>query len=182
MAARVKRGALDILQNIWSKHTCPWCFSLSSKCIAASALSFIWRMHARTSPTVRITYGQYRIECDSPKHKVLQVYAGFMIVVYTVGIPAFYAVLLFRYREILRHDQADREEIARVSFTSDLWEPYKPSRFYYEVVARGRRVFLAGVVVFIYLNTAAQIAISLLMAFAFALASEGLAPYASSCT
>ena len=43
----------------------------------------------------------------------------------------------------------------------------------------GRRVVLAGVVVFIYPNTAAQIAISLLMAFAFVMVSEGISPYAS---
>ncbi|CAN0064352.1 unnamed protein product, partial [Hapterophycus canaliculatus] len=43
----------------------------------------------------------YRIECDSSKHKAFAIYAGIMIVVYTVGIPAFYAFLLFRRREVL---------------------------------------------------------------------------------
>ena len=121
----------------------------------------------------------YRIECDSPKHIAFQVYAGFMVALYTVGIPALYSFLLFRDREILTSERVDREETARVQSTSDLWRPYKPSAFYYEVIECGRRVMLAGVVVFIYPNTAAQIAITLLLAFVFVVVSEILSPYES---
>ncbi|CAN0520317.1 unnamed protein product, partial [Scytosiphon promiscuus] len=62
---------------------------------------------------------------------------------------------------------------------SALWGPYKPTRFYYEVIECGRRVLLAGVVVFIYPNTAAQVAVALMMAVFFVFLSEGLAPYES---
>ncbi|CAN0424457.1 unnamed protein product, partial [Scytosiphon promiscuus] len=63
--------------------------------------------------------------------------------------------------------------------TSSLWEPYTPKVFYYEVIECGRRILLTGVVVFIYPNTAAQIAVTLMIAFAFVVFSEGLAPYTS---
>lgn len=120
----------------------------------------------------------YRLECDSPKHEALRVYAGFMIALYTVGIPLLYAVLLFRNREILLHGR-DRESDLRVKTTSGLWGAYAPNRYYYEVIECGRRVLLAGVVVFIYPNTAAQVAVTLMMAVFFMVVSEGLAPYVS---
>ncbi|CAN0000660.1 unnamed protein product, partial [Laminaria digitata] len=122
----------------------------------------------------------YRVECDSSKHRGFQVYAGCMILVYTVGIPALYFGLLFRDREVLRLKEADRgEDPPRITSTSGLWKPYKPSAFYYEVVECGRRILLAGVVVFIYPNTAAQVAVTLMVAFAFILISEVLVPYES---
>ncbi|CAN0042036.1 unnamed protein product, partial [Laminaria digitata] len=101
-----------------------------------------------------------------------------MILLYTVGIPALYTSLLFRDRAVLK-DEVGREESNRIQSFSDLWTLYKPSVFYYEVVECGRRVLLTGAVVFIYPNTSAQIAVTLMIAFVFAMASEGLAPFAS---
>ena len=121
----------------------------------------------------------YRIKCDSVKHEALQIYAGFMVALYSLGIPAFYAALLFKDREVLRKDDAIRNEDSSVRTTSSLWKPYKPSVFYYEVIECGRRILLTGVVVFIYPNTAAQIAVTLILAFTFAMISEGLNPYVS---
>ena len=48
-----------------------------------------------------------------------------------------------------------------------------------QVIECVRRISLTGAVVFIYSNTAAQIAVTLVMAFDFAMVSEGLAPYDS---
>ena len=182
MATRINRGGPEALQVIWNKHVSM--VLLLTLLVYSSVSSVLFMSYACDEledgeDGKNYLRADYRIQCDSPKHRGFQVYAGFMIVVYTLGVPAFYGVLLFRDRKILRHDQAGREESARVKSTSDLWTPYKPSRFYYEVIECGRRVLLAGVVVFIYPNTAAQIAISLLMAFFFAVMSEALAPYAS---
>ncbi|CAN0363396.1 unnamed protein product, partial [Scytosiphon promiscuus] len=118
----------------------------------------------------------YRVECDSSKHIAFQIYAGFMIFLYTVGIPALYASLLFRDRAVLK-DEVSREASQRTQSFSDLWTPYKPSIFYYEVIECGRRVLLTGTVVFIYPDTSAQIAVTLIIAFVFAMISEGLAPF-----
>ena len=180
IASRINRGAPDTLQIVWNKHISM--VLLLTFLVYSSVSSVLFMSYACEDLEDGKNYlrADYRIECDSAKHRAFQVYAGFMVVLYTLGIPAFYGVLLFRDRETLKVDQADQDETARVSSISDLWEPYRPSRFYYEVIECGRRVSLAGVVVFIYPNTAAQIAISLLMAFAFAIASEGLGPYASS--
>ena len=122
----------------------------------------------------------YRIECRSPTHKAFQIYAAFMIVVYPFGIPALFAFLLFRNRKVLTSTSLrnNRSNLLQYS-TSNLWKPYKPSAFYYEVVECGRRVMLTGVVVFIYPNSAAQIAVTLAIAFVFAFTCERLDPYDS---
>ena len=76
-------------------------------------------------------------------------------------------------------NNAGREDEG-IKFVTDLWKPYKPDRFYYEVIECIRRVLLTGALVFIYPNTAAQIAVALIMATFFMIISEALAPYASS--
>ena len=121
----------------------------------------------------------YRIECDSTRHRKFQVYAGFMTLLYTVGIPGFYATLLFKYRDVLQQDETSRNACSHVRPTSSLWKPYKPSVYYFEVVECARRVLLTGVVVFFDPNTVSQIAMTLMFAFTFALISENLNPYAS---
>ncbi|CAM9586557.1 unnamed protein product, partial [Laminaria digitata] len=99
-----------------------------------------------------------------------------MLALYTVGIPLYYATLLIRNRDVLT-DEVGREANVRVKSTTDLWNPYKPDLFYYEVIECCRRIRLAGVVVFIYPNTAAQIAATLLLVVLFIFVSEALAPY-----
>ena len=120
----------------------------------------------------------YRIECDSPKHQAFKLFAGIMIVVYPVGIPLFYSYLLFKNRRVLE-STTEREICSQVQPISDLWLPYKPERFYYEVIESLRRISLTGVVVFIYPNTASQVAVTLMIAFLFTIVSERLAPYNS---
>eukprot|EP00903_Cladosiphon_okamuranus_P017270 g15914.t1 len=178
-ASRLHRGEEEALRRVWNKHVSM--VLLLTFFVYASVSSTLFQAFACEHLDDGKNYlrADYRIECDSSKHRRFQVYAGFMVLLYALGIPAFYGVLLFRDRDILRRDEANRVDTARVTSTSDLWSPYKPSVFYYEVIECGRRILLAGVVVFIYPNTAAQIAITLMMAFVFAMLSEGLAPYAS---
>ncbi|CAN0528549.1 unnamed protein product, partial [Scytosiphon promiscuus] len=57
--------------------------------------------------------------------------------------------------------------------------PYLPNRFYYEIVECARRIMLTGMVVFIYPNNTAQIAITVISTFIFFVASEVLSPYES---
>ena len=178
-SAFVNRGATETLNVIWNKHVSM--ALLLTFFVYSSVSSVLFKTFAcdKLDDGRNLLRADYRIECDSAKHQGLQVYAGFMTLLYAVGIPAVYSGLLFVDREVLREGGAGREgSNARVTWTSDLWKPYRPSVFYYEVVECVRRILLAGVVVFIYPNTAAQIAITLMMAVAFALLAESLAPYA----
>ena len=178
-ASRVNRGSVETLEGIWHKHVS--LVLLLTFLVYASVSSVLFKTFACDKLADGKDYlrADYRIQCDSSEHRAFMGYAGFMILLYTVGIPAFYGVLLFRDSDVLKRDQPDRERLARATSTSDLWKPYKPSVFYYEVIECCRRILLAGVVVFIYPDTAAQVAVALLMAVVFAMLSEGLAPYAS---
>ena len=118
----------------------------------------------------------YRIRFMGAKHQVFQVYAGIMIFVYPVGIPLLYTILLRQRRDVLADGAADKAAALSIA---GLWEAYRPERFYYEVVECGRRIMLTGVVVFIFPNTAAQIAITMLIAFFFFVVFDALAPYKS---
>ncbi|CBJ48858.1 polymorphic Outer membrane protein G/I family [Ectocarpus siliculosus] len=178
-AVSMNRGKAESLQVIWNKHVSLVLLLTFLIYSSVSATLFKAFVCEELEDGTNYLRADYTIDCDSSKHKAFQVYAGFMVVVYVVGIPALYAFLLFRDRHVLKDHHADREQTARTTSTSDLWKPYKPSVFYYEVIECGRRVLLAGVVVFIFPNTAAQIAITLMMAFAFVMVSEGLAPFAS---
>ncbi|CAN0460501.1 unnamed protein product, partial [Ectocarpus sp. 12 AP-2014] len=178
-ATHVNREANEKLRIIWDKHV--FVFLLLTFLVYSSVSSTLFKTFACDELEDGINYlrTDYRIECDSSKHKVFQVYAGFMILLYPLGIPVLYSILLFRDREVLKKDKDDRDDSARVKSTSELWQPYKPSVFYYEVIECGRRILLTGIVVFIYPNTAAQLAITLMMAFFFALLSEAISPYSS---
>lgn len=178
-AARFNRGSPDVLQVIWNKHVSV--VLLLTFLVYSSVSSVVFQAFACEGLDDGKNYlrADYRIECDSPRHRGFQVYAGVMTVLYAAGIPAFYGYLLFRDRDVLKLEPDDRESPARVTSTSQLWKPYKPSAFYYEVIECGRRISLAGLVVFVYPNTAPQIAITLMLTFFFAVLSEAFAPYAS---
>eukprot|EP00903_Cladosiphon_okamuranus_P021507 g19772.t1 len=179
VATNINRGAIENLQVIWNKLVSMvllLTFLVYSSVSAALFKTFACEHLDNGTIYLR---ADYRIKCDSSKHKAFKAYAGIMIVLYTAGIPAFYCYLLFRDRDVLTKNEADRENISHIATTSDLWKTYKPSVFYYEVIECGRRILLAGVVVFIEPNTSAQVAVTLMMAFVFVVISEALAPYAS---
>lgn len=178
VALRRHSQSEDALQVVWQKHV-------------SMALLVTFLVYTSVSSVVFQTFGcdplddgcnylraDYRIRCDSPKHQAFRVYAAVMVVVYPVGIPALYAFLLFTNRTVLQ-DARKRDREINAKSTADLWKPYKPSQFHYEVIECGRRILLTGVVVFIYPNTSAQVAVTLAMAFAFSIISESLAPYLS---
>ena len=77
---------------------------------------------------------------------------------------------------MLAHAGADKSVAQSIS---GLWQLYTADRFYYDVVECGRRVMLTGVVVFVIPNDAAQIAITILIAFFFFAVFEILSPYKS---
>ncbi|CAN0285491.1 unnamed protein product, partial [Hapterophycus canaliculatus] len=159
-STRMHGEAPEALHHIRHKHVSM--ILLLTFFVYSSVSSILFRTFACEELADGIYYlrSDYRIECDSAKHRGFQAYAGLMMLLYTLGIPAFYSVLLYRDRDVLKKE--DRSSFSRVSSTSDLWKPYKPYVFFYEVIECGRRILLTGVVVFIYPNSSAQIAITLM--------------------
>lgn len=178
VAVRWNRGSEAALRSVRYKHLSMVLFL--TFLVYSPVSSVLFQMFSCDELDDGGTYlrADYRIECNSRKHKALQIFSGFMIVLYTLGIPLVYIALLYKKRHLLGDEQR-REDDILVKSTSDLWKPYKPGRFYYEVIECGRRVLLSGVVVFIYPDTAAQVAVTLAMAVFFMILSEILAPYES---
>ena len=123
----------------------------------------------------------YDLVCWSGTHGEYMTYAGIMVFVYPVGIPAVFAWMLFINRDGIKSVEDTTNE-SRVPLESEaikhLWAPYKPSRYYYEVIECGRRVVLAGLAVFIYPGSTAQVSIEALLAFIFYSLSEIISPFA----
>ena len=173
-----RKSSEMILRKIHEKHVSM--ALLVTFLVYSSVSAVVFQMFACDKLETGKSYlgADYTIDCDSDKHRVLQIYAGIMIVLYPLGIPALYAGLLFSNRHVLR-DEKSREESCLVRPISDLWGPYKPQRFYYDVIECGRRILLAGAVVFIYPNTTSQVAVAFAIAVFFVFVSEAMAPYKS---
>lgn len=181
VAKRRNRGSEPALERVRHKHMSM--VLLVSFLVYSSVSATIFQVFACETLSDAKSYlrADYRIECDSSKHQAFQVFAGCMILVYPLGIPLFYAYLLYTNRRVLatEGDGEPRETRPEVQPISDLWAPYKPGRFYYEVIECLRRIMLTGVVVFIYPNTAAQVAVTLMIALFFIVVSLLLAPFVS---
>lgn len=118
----------------------------------------------------------YSLLCTSDEHAAYTLYAGVMVCVYPVGIPALFAWWLAGNRQDLR--KPGREELAHLQSSRHLWEAYSPSCYYFEVVECFRRIVLTGAAVFVLPNSAEQIAILFLLAVVFTFVSESLSPFA----
>lgn len=75
----------------------------------------------------------YSLNCNVPRHASYRVYAGIMVIVYPIGIPCLFGWWLFDHRKVLRADP-HRHSNPSLRPAADLWEPYKPDRYYYEVM------------------------------------------------
>ena len=117
----------------------------------------------------------YSVQCWTEKHDWYRTYAGVMVCVYPVGIPAFFGWWLARNRQQL--NKPDRQPTPHLLSFRGLWSAYKPSCYYYEVVECSRRILLTGAAVFVLPNTPDQIAVVLLVAVIFMFISESLSPF-----
>eukprot|EP00752_Nemacystus_decipiens_P010199 g9089.t1 len=117
----------------------------------------------------------HSIQCYTTKHRVYMAYAGLMCLVYPIGIPSCYAFVLYQARDGLKSSDSAVRDNATV--LRALHEPYRPDRYYYEVVECFRRVMLSGVVVFILPNTAGQVMTTFLLSLFFFALFTVLDPY-----
>lgn len=117
----------------------------------------------------------FGVVCFSRRHAAFRFYAGVMVLVYPLGIPALFGWWLRRNRHDLR--SSSRAENPDLEPAKALWESYKGERWYFIIIEYVRRIALTGLGVFIYPNSAAQVAILLLLAFGFLVLSEVLDPF-----
>ena len=107
---------------------------LLSFLVYSSASTNIFRMFACEYLDDEKEYlrADYRILCTDKNHRALQIYAGIMVLVYPVGIPLMYAILLYRLRGILRIGGPARFNSPSASTVNTLWDPYQPRCYFYE--------------------------------------------------
>lgn len=118
----------------------------------------------------------HSLVCYNMRHRAYMAFAGVMVLVYPVGIPLFYALLLYRGRHMITDPSRDTN--ADLQTFKGLWAPYRRQRYYYEVVDCARRALLSGVVVFVFpRDSAAQVSTVLLLAVFFYVVFEVLSPY-----
>lgn len=131
--------------------------------VYSSVSSVLFQMFAceRLEDQVYYLRADYSIDCESTRHSTLQVYSAFMISVYPLGIPLFFLVSLRKDKCCI--DERSVEE----SYSSTLWRPYRTGYWYWEIVECFRRLLLTGVLVFIYPDTSAQVAIALRLTLFF---------------
>ncbi|CAN0590763.1 unnamed protein product, partial [Laminaria digitata] len=104
VAAKGSRGSAEVLHLIRDKHVSM--MLLLAFLVYSSVSSIMFQMFACDDLEDGKKYlrADYRVECDSSKHTVVQIYAGFMILLYTVGIPVLHTSLLFRDRAVLKDE------------------------------------------------------------------------------
>jgi len=103
-------------------------------------------------------YGSYlkvdlSIDCNSPEHKLFNMYAFLAILVYPFGIPTMYMTLLYRKRDLvnpgadkklstvsaLEEREKNEENFPNLLSIGFLYSSYKPSYYYFGEFGAGRR-------------------------------------------
>ena len=117
------------------------------------------------------------IECFTNEHTLYRIYAGIMILLYPIGIPFMYFVLLYRNKNSLSAPNSDRFGNRSLLPYVFLWRDFKPKVYYFEVIECLRRVLLTGAIVLIDPNSPVQVTFACLMAFISLIVFELIRPH-----
>ena len=174
--------SIHAMRVVWNKHLALGLFLIFA--VYSSVSYTIFQTFVCDSLDSEVTYlrADYDLVCWTRAHVGYMTYAGFMILVYPVGIPAVFAWVLYVNREGIKSVEDTNNSLIppETEAIKDLWAPYKRSRYYYEIIECGRRIALTGLAVFIYPGSTAQVAIEALLAIVFYSISEILSPFAES--
>ena len=76
----------------------------------------------------------YSINCGDTGYTFYSVYAGLMVLLYPIGIPLLYTLLLWKKREHIKKEEKEREKDEELFGMEFLYDNYKPECWYYEIV------------------------------------------------
>jgi len=111
-------------------------------------------------------YLDYSISCHSTRYLSYTVFAGFMILIYPIGIPAMYFTLLYLQRDVLGDQtKLDEEEALgyfHIGHLVFLFDAYTPQFYWFEVLECFRRLILASVVGIISADAASSAVVGIL--------------------
>ena len=117
----------------------------------------------------------------------MMVFAAFMVAVYPLGVPMLFLVLLAKSRDAINPRGVDFEFSAIAQRTSDpsitvfrpLFEPFKPSLWFFEIIDLWRRILMLSTLVLIPGDKPVRVAVGLFLALVFAAVYRELEPYAT---
>lgn len=127
------RLSSEALQKVRGKHSTVFLWMTFMVYSTASSIVFKAFSCEKLEDGVKYLRADYRIDCDSNKHKSMQLYAGLMIFVYPLGIPLLYAAVLFWGRDAWKIADVRSRNDAHVQAATVLSRPYRSGCFYYEV-------------------------------------------------
>ena len=177
----------NVLAKRRYKQSCSKVLAAQNKHLSA-ALFVVFFVYSSVSNTIFQTFvcdtlddgvsylqADYSLTCSTRRHRVYTAYASLMVAVYPLGIPVVFSWWLGRNRKYLK--MSNRESIAHLQPFAGIWGPYKPSRYYFEVVECCRRIVLTASAVFLVPNSVGQISVVLSLAVVFMFASESMCPF-----
>jgi hypothetical protein len=140
----------------------------------------------------------YNLDCKADNYGLFKAYAWIMVMIYPVGIPLGYFIMLFRVRRLLKAGQIEKENVnimntalekaleeranneannPTLKALSFLYSSYQPKYWWFEIFETLRKLSLTGFMVFMAPGTAGQVVISLVMSITALAVNLGLGPY-----
>eukprot|EP00003_Mantamonas_plastica_P021693 TRINITY_DN3548_c0_g2_i1.p1 TRINITY_DN3548_c0_g2~~TRINITY_DN3548_c0_g2_i1.p1 ORF type:complete len:1215 (-),score=279.89 TRINITY_DN3548_c0_g2_i1:292-3936(-) len=112
----------------------------------------------------------YSISCEDDTYTLWSIYAAVFTLIYPIGIPLAFFIILFRNRQNL----TDPDFKARFGF---LYDAYEPQAWYYELTELIRKLALTGALIFIAPGSASQVSVALLICFLAVVLHANLQPF-----
>eukprot|EP00937_MAST-01D_sp_MAST-1D-sp2_P001199 g1199.t1 len=127
--------------------------------------------HAQPAARSRWLHRDYAVDCDSEAHRVYEMWATAMIVLFAFGVPVLLGGLLYRHRRnLLRAD---------AQYLAFLYNDYHANMWYWEVVECCRKLALTGVALFIgEQGSLVQVAVAMTLVVFYMVVLVTMRPYA----
>ncbi|CAN0027825.1 unnamed protein product, partial [Choristocarpus tenellus] len=97
-------------------------------------------------------------------------YAGVNLIVFPIGVPVVFLMLLYNDRQSLNSDPTNparameyRDTYPEVQKTRFLWATYRPNVFWYEVWETIRKLLLTGLLIYFREGTSTQVVIAMMI-------------------
>ena len=134
----------------------------------------------------RFLVADLSIDCDGTGHQGMTGFAVCMLLIYPIGMPLLFLFLLSQSREDINPSGFDFEFSAIAQRNSDpklttlkpLFEPYKPSLWFFEAIDLWRRIVMMGTLTFIP-GKPTRAAVGLFLSILFSALYRELEPYAA---
>jgi hypothetical protein len=117
------------------------------------------------------------LSCDSSAHDYMTVYASLCILVFPIGIPAMFAVLVWKHREAIVDRDLSKPCPPEIRHISILFIHYSNgATVYWECVESVRRLMLSSVIIFTGETSRARCCWGAILAIIFAVMCSELQP------